>query len=1170
MLSRGRRIARLLLVSGFVASLVPLAAPALGAPHEPDDPIQNPDLDAVCGLDVLMILDESGSIENSDATDNVIDAYTTFVSALNNTGSRVGVVEFSQVARLPIAEYVTVTDETLANRFLPYINNNYDPGGNTNWEDALRAARYFMERPSLETPHLVMFITDGDPTEAIDWNAVTYDPGSTNAARNEYELKIPLSAGNETNGSDANPGKDRAVPNANGIKFQGSHMFTVGIGNALDNQSSVDRLIDVSGDDIFDGSDALDISTDDLALVTDFDDLAAALRQAAFGLCAPSVTVQKAADATPDTGLEDAFPVSGFEITGEVTAPGGVSDWLIPPDATGTTVTQVTDGAGFATFQWQPGAEGAAQMTITEEDPAADPATADYVLDPAFSECTYITADNDTPQPVPDFTLEPLGYRVTVPFESIVTCQLLNRIPAAPDINIEKHTLTVDADLPGGALFVPAGDEVIWEYVVTNTGNVTLNDVTVTDDQTGAVTTCPSDTLAPGESMTCEVTGIAEDTTALPGGVYANVGSVSGEDAEGTVVTDEDPSHYEAATSGVRIVKQIVTPTTLGGAPDPANTFDANTLEDGPMVAVGEDIQYTFEVSNVGTADMTSYTVTDPVLGAITCPGGADGIVAGEPAELCTPVAATSLAGLNPNLAIVEGTFDGDPDPHFDSDPAVYFGAAPAIDVEKLTNLVDADLPADAPEIPVGEEVVWLYQVTNTGNVPLDSFILSDDQQGTPACPRPTLPVGETLYCFLEATSEPTIGLPGGVYANEATVASDAAVHTILGGDPLTVPVGDTDPSHYRGMLPQIDIEKATNGEDADLPTGPFIVPGSGVTWDYVVTNTGNLTLDNVAVLDPVLRSVVCTQADFVPGAQFSCQASGAAVEGQYVNGGLAVGITLNPQLVVDFDLSHYYGVSGTINLEKHTNGFDADTVEESPYLDVGEDVTWSYIVRNEGNSAMSDIAVVDDQLGAISCPSDTLAVNEEMTCTATGTAEQGLYENTATVTGVDAAGTAHDDTDPSHYRGVVPGIVVEKLTNGQDADEPPGVQIGQEDEIVWTYAVTTGGHPTADITVIDDDPNVQPVYVSGDTNDNGILEFGEVWIFQATGSATEAQYENTATVDGFDNIDETPVSDTDPSNYQAVISVTGGDFSIAPYAVGIILLGLALLVALRMRRRQN
>lgn len=1157
-----RRLVGLFVATCLISAMVAYAPPAQGAPFEPDVPVQNPDLDAACGLDVLMILDESGSIGSSGATGAVIEAFDSFVSSLANTGSRVAVIEFSQVARLPVDRYITVTPETIASTFLPYINNDYNPGGNTNWEDALRAARYFLPRPSAQVPHLVMFITDGDPTEAIDWNAVTYDPGNPNEAQNEYELKIPLSAGNETNGSDPNPGKDRAVSNANGVKFEGSHILTVGIGEALANPSSQQRLEDVSGTDIFDGTGQLDISTDDLALVPDFDDLAAALREAAFGLCAPSVTVQKLADSTPDTDTSDAFPVANWEVTADVTAPGGIDDWIIPDAATGTSATQLTDGSGFATFQWEPGAAGDATTTITEQDPTPQ----GFVFDPDFSECTYITADIDTPQPVPDFTDETLGFSFTVPFESIVTCQMLNRLPAAPAIDIEKFTDGSNADLPALAPFIPEDETFLWEYRVTNTGNVTLSGVAVTDDQTGSVPTCPQTTLGPGESMVCQVDGIAAATTGLPNGVYTNVGSVSAQDASGTTVTDDDPSHYESAASDIRVVKRILTPATLGGAP--TQSFDANSIDDAPLVAVGETVDYEYDVTNVGTEALSSFAVTDPIVGPVTCP--APPLAIGATVTCTADNTAVAVAGANQNIALATGTGAVSGAISVDTDPAIYFGAEPDIDVEKLTNLVQADLPVEAPEIPVGEQVVWAYVVENTGNVDLESFTLTDDQQGLPACLSTALPVGDTRHCFIMSTAEFTGGLPGGVYANTATVTSDAAVHTIQSGDPLTQLVDDSDPSHYRGVAPDIDIEKSTNGEDADLPTGPLLTPGDPVTWDYVITNTGNLTLNGVAVLDPVLRTLVCTLTDFAPGAVETCTATGTAEEGQYVNGGIVAAVTLNPQLVTDVDLSHYYGLSGTINLEKHTNGFDADTVEESPYLDVGEEVTWSYIIRNEGNSPMTDIAVVDDQIGAITCPSDTLAIGEEMTCTATGTAEQGLYANSATVTGTDAAGAPHTDADPSHYRGVEPGIFVQKLTNGEDADTPPGVQVGQEDEVVWTYEVTTGGHPTADVIVIDSDPTVQPVYVSGDTNNNGVLELGETWIFEARGSATQAQYTNTGTADGYDLIEEFDVTATDPSNYQSVISVTGGDFSIAPYAVGVLVLGLALLLGMRMRRRQG
>ena len=68
-------------------------------------------------------------------------------------------------------------------------------------------------------------------------------------------------------------------------------------------------------------------------------------------------------------------------------------------------------------------------------------------------------------------------------------------------ISIEKSTNGFDADSPPGPPIL-VGDPVNWTYVVTNTGDVDLTAVVVTDDQ-GVAVSCPTDTLAPGESMTC-------------------------------------------------------------------------------------------------------------------------------------------------------------------------------------------------------------------------------------------------------------------------------------------------------------------------------------------------------------------------------------------------------------------------------------------------------------------------------------------------------------------------------------------------------------------------------------------------------------------------------------------------------------------------------------------
>ena len=53
--------------------------------------------------------------------------------------------------------------------------------------------------------------------------------------------------------------------------------------------------------------------------------------------------------------------------------------------------------------------------------------------------------------------------------------------------------------------------------------------------------------------------------------------------------------------------------------------------------------------------------------------------------------------------------------------------------------------------------------------------------------------------------------------------------------------VTDDDPSHYFGVVSGIDIEKFTNGVDADDPAGAEIPVGDPVTWTYVVTNPGNV-----------------------------------------------------------------------------------------------------------------------------------------------------------------------------------------------------------------------------------------------------------------------------------------------------------------------------------------
>lgn len=116
-----------------------------------------------------------------------------------------------------------------------------------------------------------------------------------------------------------------------------------------------------------------------------------------------------------------------------------------------------------------------------------------------------------------------------------------------------------------------------------------------------------------------------------------------------------------------------------------------------------------------------------------------------------------------------------------------------------------------------------------------------------------------------------------------------------------------------RPVGPSVRLEKSTNGEDADSAPGPSILVGSAVTWRYVVTNTGTITLTGIVVVDDILGVAVnCNgQTTLSAGLSMTCTASGIATLGQYRNVGKVTATSASGS-VDDSDPSHYLGVTST------------------------------------------------------------------------------------------------------------------------------------------------------------------------------------------------------------------------------------------------------------------
>ncbi|WP_048144544.1 vWA domain-containing protein [Methanothrix harundinacea] len=427
-----------------------------------------------------------------------------------------------------------------------------------------------------------------------------------------------------------------------------------------------------------------------------------------------------------------------------------------------------------------------------------------------------------------------------------------------------------------------------------------------------------------------------------------------------------------------------------------------------------------------------------------------------------------------------------------------------SIDIEKSTDDDDADFPP-GPEIIVGDNVTWTYVVANRGNVNLTSVHVVDDIIGLIAGPI-TLGAGENQTFNITGTAVL------GQYQNNATVNG-----TYNGTE-----VMDTDPSHYFGMILSIDIEKSTNGEDADSAPGPILNLSDNVTWTYVVNNTGNVNLTDVYVVDDII-GLIAGPITLGAGENQTFNITGTAVLGRYQNNATANG-TYNGTEVMDTDPSHYFGMILSIDIEKSTNGEDADSAP-GPILNLSDNVTWTYVVNNTGNVNLTDVYVVDDIIGLIAGPI-TLGAGENQTFNRTGTAVLGRYQNNATANGT-YNGTEVMDTDPSHYFGMILSIDIEKSTNGEDADSAPGPILNLSDNVTWTYVVNnTGNVNLTDVYVVDD---IIGLIVGPIT-----LGAGENQTFNRTGTAVLGQYQNNVISNGTYN--GTEVNDTDLSHYLGII----------------------------------
>ena len=627
------------------------------------------------------------------------------------------------------------------------------------------------------------------------------------------------------------------------------------------------------------------------------------------------------------------------------------------------------------------------------------------------------------------------------------------------------------------------GDTIQYSYKVTNTGNVPLVKLAVSDPTAGSVT-CPTPTppgLAVGASETC-----VADAPYVVAQTDVDAGSVT----DTATATGTDTTGFTSAPSA----PATATIQTVPAAPSLSlrKIADASLGDSTPIVA-GETVQYSYELTNTGNVDLKSLSVSDPTAGAVTCPNPGGAGLAPDKSELCTANGLYTItqadvdSGGLLDTAVASGT-DAQSQTVKSDPSSVLLPSSPA-PVVAVAKSATVSPPGDQDAVQVGDTISYSYMVTNIGNVTLKSLAVSDPGNGAVTCPTPSPPglaPGKSEICAANATYTVTqADVDAGAVVDTATATgTDTRGNVSAPSDPSTIRVPAVPPA------PAVSINKTATVDPAADQNAAKV--GDTISYSYTVKNTGNVTLKSVAVNDPTNGDVTCpapAAPGLAPGASETCTADATHTVTQAdVDAGsvedTATATGIDTQDVPSAPSASSAATVDTVapapavSIDKHATvnpGADAGAVE------VGDRIQYSYTVKNTGNVTLASVAVDDPNAGAVDCPTPAapgLAPGASETCTAAtphtvtqADVDAGSVTDTATATGTDTNGNTSDPSAPSSVTVQAalpqPSVSIVKTGNAANGNDAP---LTTGEEIDYSYLVTNTGNVTLkSITVTDD-----------------------------------------------------------------------------------------------------
>ena len=625
-------------------------------------------------------------------------------------------------------------------------------------------------------------------------------------------------------------------------------------------------------------------------------------------------------------------------------------------------------------------------------------------------------------------------------------------------------SVTLDKTSTLGAAFSTLGQSLPYEFLVTNTSNISLTaPITVSDSRIASVScpALPAAGLAPGASILCTGT----DTVTQPdldAGTITNTATASVTQPV-VPVSPGDPSSITATDTDSETI-------TAAQTPELSLTKRVAASSAPSFAAVGDTVVFEYLVRNSGNVTTTApvTVVDDRIPGTLTC--AAAGIAPGATvicSQTWTATQADLDAGTITNTATASTTYGG---ATVDSPPAT--ATIGAVQTTGLT--IDKTLVLADPDIfDVGTELSYAYELENTGNVTLSAPITVSDNLTAVTCdpvPIGGLDPGATLDCSATYTLSAS-DLAIGRTTNTATASAAFGTATVTSApDAVTYPVS---------VSPALTVVKS-----GPAGTPAFSAEGDVLTYSYLVTNSGGTGfVEDISIIDDRIGTFVCRPASAGPfsvGDVFTCTADYAVTQPDVDSGS-----------VTNSAIAQTTFAPGTPTAIDVRSAPDSVTLtgDEDPELTVAKDVTtgddpaglgdvltYTITTTNTGNQTISAVSVDDPMVGTLACtvggapaPANVILLpGAALVCTGSYTVTQAdvdaqVLTNTATARGADPQGApvSGTGTDTHPLEAPSSALVVTKTVVPDPGTGPAFSIVGE----VLTFAVSVQN--TGNVTML-------------------------------------------------------------------------------------------------------